>query len=152
MFRKYVNCQNVKAIIPDLTRHVHHRHHPNDVVSVSYPKPDDFEKVKDKGPAQWPYYGGRINVSKKWRQPFPQVLPIVDTTPVDIRNRQVDRAMQFGGNPCTYPTLLVYPDGSTISVPYHKPVGTIYLPGDDTQISMGLKAKVKVKRRVKIGL
>lgn len=150
MLRKITNYQKFTAQCS--VRNFRERHFPNEVVTVKYPKPKSFDEVKDDGPAKWPYYGGRISVSRKWKQKFPQVLPIKDTTPIDIRSTQVDRTVRFGTNPRTYPTLLVYPDGSTITIPYHKPVGTIYLPGDDTQISLGIKTKAKVKRRIKIGL
>jgi len=146
------NCRLFQSGIYNALRQIHSRHFPNDVVTVQHPQAKDFEEVKETGPEDWPFYGGRIQVKRKSRPRFPQVLPVVDSTPIDIRSHQVDRTIRFGSNPRTYPTMLVYADGSTITIPYHKPVGTIYLPGEGTQISLGVKKKAKVKRRVKIGL
>ena len=145
-------CRLLESGICGLFRQIHNRHFPNDVVKVNHPQAKDFEKVKKTGPEDWPFYGGRIEVKRKQRPSFPQNLPVIDTTPIDIRPRQADRTMRFGSNPRTYPTMLVYADGTTVTIPYHKRVGTIYLPGEGTQISLGAKKKAKVKRRVKIGL
>lgn len=143
-------CRLVKSGL--CVRQIHSKHFPNDKVSVNHPQAKDFEEIKHTGPADWPYYGGRVRVQRKNRPKFPQILPVADETPVDIRHRQVDRTVRFGSNPRTYPTMLVYADGSSITIPYHKPVGTIYLPGEGTQISLGAKKTAKVKRRVKIGI
>ena len=145
------NCKLIQSGLSCVFRQIHSRHFPNDVVTVKYPQAKDFEELKETGPEDWPYYGGRIEVKRKSKPRFPQVIPQIDTTPFDIRPRQVDRTLRFGSNPRTYPTMLVYADGTTVTIPYHKPVGTIYLPGEGTQISLGVKKKAKVKRRVKIG-
>ncbi|KAL5267978.1 hypothetical protein ACHWQZ_G004879 [Mnemiopsis leidyi] len=146
------NCKLIQTGLSGFIRQIHSRHFPNEVVTVKHPKAKDFDDLKKTGPEDWPFYGGRIEVKRKQRPRFPQIIPQVDTTPIDIRLRQVDRTMRFGSNPRTYPTMLVYADGTTVTIPYHKPVGTIYLPGEGTQISLGVKKKAKVKRRVKIGL
>ena len=147
--------QFVKKHIPLMTgilRHVHSRHFPNDIIEISHPKPEDYDQIKNQSSEQWPFYGGRITVQKKKRQMFPQRKDIIDKSPLDIRSRQRDTTLRFGGNPRTYPTLLVYPDGSTLTVPYHKPVGTLYLPGDEKRISIDAKPKGKPKRRIKVGV
>lgn len=141
-----------RCLSPLIVRHIHSRHFPNDVINVAHPKPEDFDKIKNADGQDWPFYGGRISVSKKKRQRFPQSLPKIDSSPYDIRDRQLNKTLRFGSNPRTYPTLLVYPDGSTLTIPYHKPVGTLFLPGEDKQISLGVKTKTRNMRRVKIGV
>ena len=145
-------CQVAMRNTPSLVRKVHNRHFPNDEVTVNTPQTKDFEKVKKEGADAWPFYGGRIQIERAKKQSFPQILPVIDETPFDIRQRQVDKTLRFGGDSRTYSTMLVYPDGSSITFPYHKPVGTIYLPGDDKQISLGPKVKARAKRRVKVGI
>ena len=145
-------CIKHGASILSITRSIHSRHFPNEKVTVGYPKANEFEKIKDTKAEDWPFYGGRVKVERTKKGNFPQVLPIMDESPKDIRQKQIDSTMRFGSNPRTYPTMLVYPDGSTVTIPYHKPVGTLYLPGADTQISLGVKTKAKVMRRVKVGL
>ncbi|GFS13590.1 39S ribosomal protein L55, mitochondrial [Elysia marginata] len=51
--------------------------------------------------------------------------------------------------PRTYPTLLVYPDGSTITVRYREPRRIIKLPLDFSQLSDAERKKVLANRKPK---
>ncbi|KAK3794614.1 hypothetical protein RRG08_003760 [Elysia crispata] len=51
--------------------------------------------------------------------------------------------------PRTYPTLLVYPDGSTITIRYKEPRKIIKLPLDFSQLSDAERRKVLANRKPK---
>ncbi|GFN95205.1 39S ribosomal protein l55, mitochondrial [Plakobranchus ocellatus] len=51
--------------------------------------------------------------------------------------------------PRTYPTLLVYPDGSTITIRYKEPRGVIKMPQDFSKLSDAEKKKVLANRKPK---
>ncbi|RUS77647.1 hypothetical protein EGW08_014590 [Elysia chlorotica] len=51
--------------------------------------------------------------------------------------------------PRTYPTLLVYPDGSTITIRYKEPRKIIKLPLDISQLSDAEKRRVLANRKPK---
>ena len=75
-------------------------HHPNTNISIDHPAASDFDNIRDSKPGDWKFYGGRTVMKKRKTTWFPQRVPIVDTTPIDIRDRQVSEIQKSAVLPC----------------------------------------------------
>ncbi|KAL7292540.1 hypothetical protein TKK_0014110 [Trichogramma kaykai] len=74
------------------------------------------------------------------KKPTQKSSLVVLGKPVHITRRVVKHLIK------SYPTLLQYPDGSTIMIPYHEPVGVIKLPLDLNTLTEAEKKARLLKR------